>query len=91
MVDGLITIEGRVYLPPASACLVVALQNAHGSGYEGIECTMHRLCIDFYLSGALSIVQDHVWGMRHMPAEQKQAPSSRRPSSTSQRVVHCLG
>jgi hypothetical protein len=32
----------------------------HDEGHEGIERTMHQLCVDFYLPGALSIVRDRV-------------------------------
>jgi hypothetical protein len=60
MVDGLITMSGRVYLPPSSVSLAVVLHHAHDAGHEGVECTLHWLRVDFYLSGVLSIVQDHV-------------------------------
>jgi hypothetical protein len=60
MVDGLMTMAGRVYLPPDSASLTPVLQHAHDAGHEGMECTLHRLCINFHLPGALSTVRDHV-------------------------------
>jgi hypothetical protein len=60
MVDGLITMSGRVYLPPSSASLAVVLHHVQDAGHEGVECTLHWLRADFYLSGVLSIVQDHV-------------------------------
>jgi hypothetical protein len=35
IVDGLITVDGRVYVPASSASLQAILDNAHGTGHEG--------------------------------------------------------
>jgi hypothetical protein len=60
VVDGLITMSGCVYLPPALASLAAMLQHAHDVGHEGVEHTLHRLRVDFHLPSALSMVHDHV-------------------------------
>jgi hypothetical protein len=60
VVDGLITMSGRVYLPLDSTLMAAVLQHAHDVGHEGVERTLHRLRIDFHLPDALTIVWDHV-------------------------------
>jgi hypothetical protein len=43
LVDDLIMVQDRVYMPPESVFLLDLLQHAHGAGHEGTEKTLHRL------------------------------------------------
>jgi hypothetical protein len=58
--DGLIIIHDRIYLPPSLSCLQQALTAAHGAGHEGIAKTLHRLHVDFHVSGSHAIVSEFV-------------------------------
>jgi hypothetical protein len=60
MVDGLITVSGRVFMPHTSALLPALLANAHGTGHEGIQKTLHHLRADFQILGAREVVRDFV-------------------------------
>jgi hypothetical protein len=60
LVDGLIVVDGKVYLPTSSPSLQVALTSAHGTGHEGLAKTLHRLHFDFYVPGAQKVVHDFV-------------------------------
>jgi hypothetical protein len=60
LVDGLIVVDGKVYLPPSSPSLQVALTLAHGTSHEGLAKTLHRLHFDFYGPGSQKVVQDFV-------------------------------
>jgi hypothetical protein len=55
-VDGVITIDGRVYVLASSASLHAILDNAHGAGHEGTEKTLHRVRADFHIPGARALV-----------------------------------
>jgi hypothetical protein len=53
--DDLITVVGRVYMPPPSLSVQAALAVVLGAGHEGVEKTLHRLHRDFFVP-----VCDHV-------------------------------
>jgi hypothetical protein len=57
-VDNLITVRGKVYIPPTSP--LDALANAHGCGHEGTAKTPHRLQVDFFIPGTRSVVAEFV-------------------------------
>jgi hypothetical protein len=60
VIDGLPTLEGKVFLPPASACLSAILETAHDMGHEGNEKTLHRLRANFAVPGACGLVKAFV-------------------------------
>jgi hypothetical protein len=60
IVDGLVTMKGKVYIPVTSPSLQDILALCHGAGHEGIEKTLHRLRADFYVPGARAVVQEWV-------------------------------
>jgi hypothetical protein len=60
LIDGLITVAGRIYMPSSSSQLQAALEGAHGMGHEGTEKTLHRLRADFHVPGARALVQEFV-------------------------------
>jgi hypothetical protein len=60
VIDGLVLVGGRVYIPSASPCLQAALAGAHDMGDEGTEKTLHRLRMDFFVSDARTEMRDYV-------------------------------
>jgi hypothetical protein len=60
IIDGLITVKGKVFVPHDSAFLADILAHAHGASHEGTEKTWHRLRLDFHVPGALTTVHDFV-------------------------------
>jgi hypothetical protein len=60
VVDGLVMVNGCVYIPPTSPSVSVILDSAHGTGHEGVEKTLHRLRVDFHLPGSRRLVQEFV-------------------------------
>jgi hypothetical protein len=58
LVDGLVTMDGKVYVPPSPQSLTTRLTVTHRMGHEGITKTLHCLCFDFYVLGAQKVVQD---------------------------------
>jgi hypothetical protein len=60
LVDGLIVVDGKVYLLPSSPSLQAALALAHGIGHEGVPKTLHWLRFDFFVPGAQKMVHDFV-------------------------------
>jgi hypothetical protein len=60
VVDGLPTMEGKVFIPSASPFLIATLEAAHGVGHEGIEKTLHRYRTDFFVHGAHGLVKEFV-------------------------------
>jgi hypothetical protein len=60
LIDDLITVAGRIYMPSSSSQLQAALEGAHGMGHEGTEKTLHRLRADFHVPGARALVQEFV-------------------------------
>jgi hypothetical protein len=59
VVDGLITVHGKVYVPPASPAVQLVLSDAHGAGHEGTMKTLHRVRANF-IPGVRAAVQDFV-------------------------------
>jgi hypothetical protein len=43
LVDGLVLIDGHVFISPTSTSLPFILDNAHGAGHEGTQKTLHRV------------------------------------------------
>jgi hypothetical protein len=60
LVDGLVTVGNRIYVPRASPLLVVVLSSAHNNSHEGTEKTLHRLRADFFVSEAHEVVREFV-------------------------------
>jgi hypothetical protein len=60
VVDGLVTDRGRVYIPSSSPLAQEAIAGAHGTGHEGVQKTLHRLRVDFFVPAARVAVQDFV-------------------------------
>lgn len=48
LVDGLLLHEGRMFVPAESPLWPQLLDEAHGSGHEGVQKTLHRLRTTFY-------------------------------------------
>jgi hypothetical protein len=48
IVDGLLTYDGRIYIPPASPLLQEILTAVHEDGHEGVQRTLHRIRWDFH-------------------------------------------
>jgi hypothetical protein len=60
LVDGMVTFEGRLYIPPVSPLLQEILAAVHNDGHEGIHRTLHRLRRDFHFPNMRRLVQDFV-------------------------------
>jgi hypothetical protein len=58
--DGLITVEGKVYVPGTSPSLYVVLVAAHGMAREGLAKMLQQVHLDFHISDAQQVVQDFV-------------------------------
>jgi hypothetical protein len=61
VLDGLLIINGQVYMPPTSSCFQAVLVVMQDIGHEGIERTLHRLCADFNVAGACVLMKDFVY------------------------------
>jgi hypothetical protein len=60
LVDGLVTYDGRLYIPPTSPLLLEIVAAVHGDGHEGMQRTLHRLRRDFHFPDMRRVVQDFV-------------------------------
>jgi len=60
LVDGMITYDGRLYIPPTSPLLQEVVAAVHNDGHEGIHRTLHRLRRDFHFPSMCRIVQAFV-------------------------------
>jgi hypothetical protein len=60
LVDSLVVLKGRVYVPPGSPVVPDILTAAHGAGHEGTEKALHRLRADFHIPDARTVVHDWV-------------------------------
>lgn len=60
--DGLLLYEGRVFVPADSLLWPQLLAEAHGSGHEGIQKTLHQLHATFYHPQANQKVREFVKG-----------------------------
>jgi hypothetical protein len=49
IIDDIILFKGRIFLPPSSNLWAPVLQQAHGMGHEGIQKTLHRLRVPFFM------------------------------------------
>jgi hypothetical protein len=58
--DGMVALEGRLYIPPASPLLQEILAVVHDDGHEGVHRTLHRLRRDFHFPSMRRVVQDFV-------------------------------
>ena len=60
LVDGMLTYDGRLYIPPTSPLLQEVVAAVHNDGHEGIHRTLHRLRRDFHFPNMRRIVQAFV-------------------------------
>jgi hypothetical protein len=58
--DGLVTYDGRLYIPLASPLLQEIVAAVHDDGHEGVQHTLHRLRHDFHFPNMRRCVQDFV-------------------------------
>jgi hypothetical protein len=58
--DGMVTYDGRLYIPPASPLLPEIVAAVHDDGHEGVHRTLHRLRRDFHFPNMRGLVQDFV-------------------------------
>jgi hypothetical protein len=58
--DGLLRFKGKVFIPEASSLCSVLLAQAHESGHEGVQKTVHRWRTSFYSPKALHRVREFV-------------------------------
>ncbi|KAM3243961.1 hypothetical protein ACQJBY_055715 [Aegilops geniculata] len=58
--DGLVTFNGRLYIPPSSPLLQELLTAIHDDGHEGVLRTLHRLRRDFHAPNLRKTVQEYV-------------------------------
>jgi hypothetical protein len=60
LVDNLVTYGGHVLISALSPSLSEILAGAHGAGHEGMQKTLHLLCVDFFNPGTHTIAQGFV-------------------------------
>jgi hypothetical protein len=60
VVDGLVTVHGRVYVSSSSPLMQEVIAGTHGAGHEGVQKTMHHLCADLFMPVVCAAVQDFV-------------------------------
>jgi hypothetical protein len=58
--DGMVTYDGRLYIPPTSPLLQEIVAAVHEDGHEGVHRTLHRLRRDFHFPNMRRLVQDFV-------------------------------
>lgn len=58
--DGMVTYDGRLYIPPASPLLQEIVAAVHDDGHEGVHRSLHRLRRDFHFPNMRCLVQDLV-------------------------------
>lgn len=58
--EGLILHGSRVFIPASSRALPTVLQLAHTKGHEGIQKTLQRLRLDFFIDNDHRVVRDFV-------------------------------
>jgi hypothetical protein len=59
-IDGLVIIDGWVYVAPNSPHAQAALGSVHDTCHEGIEKTLHCFRVDFHILSAWAAVNDYV-------------------------------
>lgn len=52
-VDGLLLFKGKIFIPDASELWATLLADAHDSGHEGVQKTLHWCRVSFYNSHAV--------------------------------------
>jgi hypothetical protein len=60
LVDGLLTYDGRLFIPAHSPLLHEIMAAVHGDGHEGVQRTLHRLRRDFHFPDMRKVVQEFV-------------------------------
>jgi hypothetical protein len=60
LVDGLVVLKDRVYVPLGSPVVPDILTAVHGVGHEGTEKTLHMLLVDFHIPDVRTVVRDWV-------------------------------
>jgi hypothetical protein len=60
LIDHMVAIDGRLYIPPASPLLQEILAAVHEDDHEGVQHTVHRLCRDFHFPNMRRPAQDFV-------------------------------
>jgi hypothetical protein len=65
VVDNLLTVAGRMYVPASLAHIQTLLAVAHNVGHEGTERTLHHLRGNFYILGARTVMREfvHAWAI----------------------------
>jgi hypothetical protein len=94
IIDGLITMCGKVYVPPDSPALPGLLAHTHGCGHEGTKKTLHRLHTDFHVPGTHALVCDFVRACttcQHNKTDQLQPTGLPQPLSVPPMVWADIG
>jgi transposase InsO family protein len=60
VVDGLVTFQGRLYIPLGAPLLHEFIMAVHDDGHEGVQRTLHRLRRDVHSPNLRTVVQDYV-------------------------------
>jgi transposase InsO family protein len=60
VIDGLVTFQGRLYIPPGAPLLHEIVAAIHDDGHEGVQRTIHRLRRDIHSPNLRTVVQDFV-------------------------------
>ncbi|XP_039815204.1 uncharacterized protein LOC120678111 [Panicum virgatum] len=60
VVDGMVTYDGRLYIPPSSPLLQEIMAVVHDDGHEGVHRMLHHLHRDFHFPNMRRLVQDFV-------------------------------
>lgn len=61
-IDELMTKDGKVFIPCTLPLLQSLLDQAHGTGHEGVQKTINRLQADFFVPGDKMLVQQFMRG-----------------------------
>jgi hypothetical protein len=56
VINDLVTVCGRVYVPSSSPLMQEVIAGTHGAGHEGVQKMLHRLCADFFMPAVRSAV-----------------------------------
>ncbi|WVZ83528.1 hypothetical protein U9M48_030666 [Paspalum notatum var. saurae] len=64
LIDGLLIKDSKVFVPPTSSLVGPIIADAHNTGHEGIQKTLHRVRATFHIPGDRRLVRDHVGACR---------------------------
>ncbi|WVZ70931.1 hypothetical protein U9M48_019560 [Paspalum notatum var. saurae] len=64
VVDGLWIKDSKVFVPASSPLVSTIIADAHNTGHEGIQKTLHRVRATFHIHGDRSRVRDYVLSCR---------------------------